>query len=256
LLASACGAGGGTSSSTAQSLSDRPIPQSDLQIAELLYTDSARTPPGFVQEIPRPDLASAATFHLKSTDLDATAATDFELCSDDFAQALTWDEIAPRAGAARADLVETSDTATYFELVRATRSTPIEMLRARVFKCAYLDRADSDLQLANGPAGALNMRPIDASTLQHVAEYLWQFTRFNNFGHVVLKSSGSDLGAVLRQSIYIANLQSATDGGCDHIDVLEWQHDADKQSGQLHRRELALWSFKARRSYDRPELCS
>jgi hypothetical protein len=234
----------------------RPVALSDLQIADMLYADSARTPAGFANEVPRPDLASAVTFHLKNSDLDTATATNFELCSDDFAQALTWSETAAAAAAVYADLVETTETATFFEFVRIARSTPNQAVRARVFKCAYVDRRENDLHLASGAAGVLNARPMDATTLRGLAEYLWHFTGYNNFGHAVLKSSASDAGSTWQHSLIIANLQADPRGICDKIAVIEWQHDADKGSGRLQRRELPLWSFGARRNYAGAELCN
>jgi hypothetical protein len=245
----ACGGGGSAGSGA------RPVPQSDLQIAGMLYTDSARTPAGFAKESPRPDLASAVTFHLKNSNLDSSATTDFELCSDDFAQALTWSETAAGTGAAYTDLVETSETADFFEFVRAPRTASGGLIRARIFKCAYVDRSQNDLRLASGAAGVLNARPIEATTLRGLAEYLWQFTTYNNFGHAVLTSSGSDAGGAWRHSLVIANLQADPSGACDRIDVIEWRHDEDKAGGQLQRIELPLWSFGARRGYAGAELC-
>jgi hypothetical protein len=250
---------GGSSASpkpAALAVTRGPVTQTDLQIAELLYTDAKRTPDGFYNEPARPDLAAATTFHLKNSDFDSAATRDFELCSDDFAQALGWSEAVARAGASYANLVETTATHQYFEIVRATPTAPIAMIRARVFKCAYVDRNNVDLNAANGSAGVLNERPLDAAALRQLAEYLWRFTMFNNFGHAVLISAASDLGASLRQSLYIANLEAVSSSNCDRIEIVELRHDADKATASLSRQLIPTWSFAARSVYGRVELCN
>ena len=50
----------------------------------------------------------------------------------------------------------------------------------------YLDRDGVELGEEAGSAGTLNQRPINGPELAALSEYLWQFTLYNNFGHVVL----------------------------------------------------------------------
>ncbi len=72
------------------------------------------------------------------------------------------------------------------------------MLRHRVFKCEYLDRSGTDLRVDTGAAGAMNQRPLTATELEALSEYLWQFTMFNNSEYAVESSSGSTASGTAR----------------------------------------------------------
>lgn len=88
----ACGGGGGSggssplaSTATAPGPSSgtplttltapvRPVAHSDAEIAQLLFTDSERTPGGFYTEETPPAVAHVSTVHLKNSDVAATVA--------------------------------------------------------------------------------------------------------------------------------------------------------------------------------------
>jgi len=254
LLLGACGGGGsagngaaGTTASAAQYSSSvtRPVTQSDAEIAALIYSDSQRTPAGFYTEVVPTFSGYIATSHLKNSDITANASTQYELCSDDFNQALQWSETANSNGV-NANLVGNETTDQYFEFDRVRNGTPQGYLRARVYKCSYLNRNNVDLQLAQGAAGTLNFRPLSAAALQSLVEYLWQFTSYNNFGNVVLSSSATTASSGIAHSLFIATLSSATGGStCDTVNVIEWKHSLDTSSGALNLSVTPLWSFHA-----------
>lgn len=262
LLAS-CGGGGGEvatpSTSTAATTAPRPVAESDLQIAAAIYS-GARTPAGFlVESTPNPS-AIYERMHLKNTDLGSDAAnsqSEFELCTNDWNEALAWSETSAQHAQHYATLVATNDDARFFEFERARSAVPERYLKARVFKCAYLDRSSVNLDAPNGSAGQLNVRPIDADTLKSMSEYLWQFTTYNNFGNVVLKSAGSGSPTgTLEHTLHIASL---TRGGispaCDRIDVFVWRHSASS-TGAVMLDVQQLWNFGARESAGAAQLCS
>lgn len=195
-----CG-GGSSGDESATAAPPRAVAQSDLEIAALLYSDSARTPPGFYADPAPPSAAYVATFHLKNTDL-AAAATQHELCTDDWNGALQWSENAALNAATYSDLVATDSNSRYFEFGRVPRGRVGGYLRARVYRCTYLDRASVDLRAPGSAAGQLNRRPLTAQGLRELAEYFWLFSRFNNFGSVVLRSAASTTPAVLEHSLY------------------------------------------------------
>ena len=146
-----------------------------------------------------------------------------------------------------ADLVETNEDARYFEFGRSRPGDPQFYLRARVFKCAYLDRSSADLRAATGPAGRLNQRPLTAAELQTLSEYLWQFTQYNNFGHIVLKSSGDATSAGLSHTLHLASLsRGGVSAACDRISVIAWRHDLDAATGAVELNVETLWTFGAR----------
>jgi len=256
----ACGGGGGASDGRAtvagiSSTPARPVPQSDLEIADLLYTDSHRVPAGFYVEPARYDSAYATIAHLRNTDLDAAATPAHELCSDDPATALGWSERVAAAAAVYGDLVETNDAPGYHEFVRALRVTPARHVIARVYKCAWLDRDAVDLAVPTGPAGHFGLAGWTAPDLQRLGEYLWTFTADDNSGRAALLSRATATAGGATHSIWIARLTRALQG-CDRVDVLRVDLTGENATGLLTRTDTALWNFGASRSGGVTSLCS
>ena len=255
----ACGGGGGAGGDRATTASvattpARPVPQSDLEIADLLYTDSSRVPAGFYVEPARYDSAYATITHLRSTDLDPAATPAHELCSDDPATALGWSEQVATAAPVYGDLVETNETAGYHEFVRALRVNPPRHVIARVYKCAWLDRDAVNLAVPTGAAGVFGLAGWGAADLQHLGEYLWTFTADDNSGHAVLLSHAAANTTGAMHSIYVARLTRATQG-CDRVDVVRLDLTGVSAGGALARSDTALWSFTASRSGGVTSLC-
>ncbi len=264
LLLSACGGGGGgdsggSSSSTASVTPSRPVDQSDLQIASAIYGGGARTPSGFYAESTPGGHAHVATMHVKNTDVDpavSASAAQFELCTNDWNEALGWSEASAQNASQYSNLVATNDDGRYFEFGRVRSGTPDLYVQARVYKCAYVNRAAADLRSAAGAAGYLNVRPLTALELQRMSEYFWQFTTYNNFGNVVLKSAGSDAVAP-EHTLFIAHLvRDGISPACDRIDVIAWRHQVNNTSGAITLDLRTLWSFGARESGGVAQLCA
>lgn len=262
LCVSSCGGGGGSESGDSAPasipISKRPTSLTDLQIAELVYAGSPRTPADFHADAAPASYAYVNTSHLKNTDI-ATVPADaaqYELCSGDWNEALAWSEEAQQRSGEYADLMATDENERYFEFGRVRSSEPDRYLRGRVFKCAYLERATSNLRQQAGSAGVLKSTPTDAESLQLLSEYLWQFTTYNNYGHTVLSSTGEASSNSLRHTLLIANLEAAgTSSTCDRIVVEAWRHDAVTATGELTRGVEELWSFGAREVSGAVELC-
>lgn len=261
---SACGGGasGGNGTPVAApaptpATAQRPVTKTDLEIAQLVYTDRERTPAGFRRDPPPQWNGQVATFHLKNADLAALSPDQprHEVCTDDWNAALAWSEQVALAATAYSDLVETSANERWFEFGRVVRSSDPRYLQMRVFRCSYLDRGDVDLGADDGSAGTLNRRPIDAAALAALSEYLWQFTLYNNFGHAVLASRGRTTGTALEHELVIASLERGATGGCDRVVVRAWTHRADAGSGALTLATQSLWSFGARESAGAIALC-
>jgi len=137
---SACG-GSGASAPSEHPQVARAVPQTDLEIALQIYADSARTPPGFYKE-PAPSVGYTTTFHLKNSDIAPAAAIDpvHELCTSDWNEALGWSESVAASQAAPTDLTATDTIEQYFEFVRTPRSTTLNTVAMRVYRCEFLDR--------------------------------------------------------------------------------------------------------------------
>jgi hypothetical protein len=258
-MLAACGGGSsGESPAAASTATTRPVAQTDLQIASAIYSDS-RTPNDFYAEAVPSGHDVVAKTHLKNTDVDTSigaTAPQFELCTDDWDQALSWSETSAQNAPGYSDLVATNDDARYFEFERVHAGTPELYLQTRIYKCTYLDRSTTNLRTNTGSAGQLNVRPLNAQELERLSEYLWQFTSYNNFGHAVLQSSGSAAGTI-EHTLYIANLvRAGVSSSCDRIDVIAWRHSIDPATGAATVTTLPLWNFGAREAGGVAQLCS
>jgi hypothetical protein len=200
-----------------------------------------------------------SNMQLKNSDIAGSVPPQalYELCTNDWNEALAWSEEAARRSSPYADLVETNEDARYFEFGRARLGDPQFYLRERVFKCAYLDRSAANLRAPSGPAGRLNQRPVTAADLQTLSEYLWWFTSYNNFGHVVLKSSGAATNDGLSHTLHLASLvRGGVSAACDRISVIAWRHDLNAATGAVELNAGTLWTFGARENAGVAELCS
>jgi hypothetical protein len=263
VVLSACGGGGGGDSSApapSASAPPRPVTQSDLQIAQSVYGTGPRTPLGFHTDPAPSGHDYVSTTHLKNADVDAAAAAPqplYELCTDDWNQALAWSELGAQNAPQYSDLVETNDDPRYFEFGRVRQGDPTFYVRARVFKCTYLDRAAANLRASAGPAGTLNRRPLTAAELRDLSEYLWQFTTYNNVGYAVLESGGSSTATALSHTLHLGVLaRGGISSSCDRVNVIAWRHTMDTTTGALQLEVTTLWSFGARESAGVVSLCS
>jgi hypothetical protein len=155
-----------------------------------------------------------------------------------------------------AALTGTEITTQYFEFDRLRAGTPQGYLRQRIYKCAWLSRSTVNLQASSGDAGILNMRPLDAAALKLVSEYLWQFTTYNNFGNVVLSSTGAPGNSSLTHSLIIATMTRAGSiGSCDTINVVDWKHSVNTSTGEMTLSVTPLLNFMAKESAGAVSVC-
>jgi hypothetical protein len=265
IVLTACGGGGGgesappsTAPSTQSAISTRPVAQTDIEIAQALYLDNQRKPANFLVDAAPSGLGAVATLHLKNSDVGIAGASQYELCTDDFNQALAWSETAANSNGNHDVLVSNDATARYFEFSRTRNSTPTLYVRSRIYKCSYLDRANVNLQdtvSATRTAGQLAVNQVNSSELRTLSEYLWQFTTFNNAGHAVLMSSSST-GQNLSHTLYIASMTRAAVGQtCDEVEVTTWTHSVTS-TGAVQLRVDEAWSYGIRRTGGLIEYCA
>ncbi len=191
------GCGGGGESSVpapgAPAQAARPVELSDLQVANLLYSDRQRTPEGFALDPVPSGYGQVTTYHLAA-------------CSDDWNTALAASEAAALAAPTYSDLVATTEEARYFEFGRVPRTVANDYVRMRVYRCAWYDPASV----------RLNTRPLDAATVAAFAEYQWQFTSYNNFGHAVLERGTRATATAVEHTLDMAVLVAGAGvAGCD-----------------------------------------
>lgn len=218
----------------------------DRGIAETLYAGTPRTPSGFTADPAPQSFAQVTTHHVKSSQLAAPAATQHEMCTDDWSVALAWSEEVAVQANPYLDLVATDTTPRYFEFGRVPRGESSRYVRTRVLRCAYLDRTGVELAFADGFAGTLNERPLDAAVLRELSEYLWLFTAYNNSGHAVVASEARGPG--LAHALTIATLERSAGGtSCDRVTLRDWIHEAAPATGVLTLQVAVLREFRVRR---------
>jgi hypothetical protein len=267
----ACGGGGGgasapASASAPQAVSNPPVSQApstsaaDLSLADRLYKGTQRTPDGFAVEArPASVTGTLSTRHLKNTDFASgpqSISPTYEVCTNDMAQAIAWSESQATWNGQYSDMSEVHGDSRLWEVTRVPRADPTALLRHRVFRCDYLDRANSDLRADAGAAGNMNQRPLTADELEQLAEYLWQFTMFNNSGTAVASSAGANGGGSLTHTIRMGQLVRGVSGGCDTVQLVDWTHTMDATTGALTRSLTNVRTFKAKSTGGSTELCA
>ena len=274
LVLSACGGGGGGAASPPSSGTNKPttletpapvdnpapvVSSGDLDLAGRIYKGDERTPAGFhVETRPSNVSGTLSTRHLKNTDLASgpqAIGPTYEICTNDLAQAIDWSERQANWQGQYSDLAEVHSDAHMFELVRVPRADVTAMIRHRVFRCDYLDRSGSDLRADGGSAGSMNQRPLTASELQDLAEYLWQFTMFNNSDYAVPSSAGSVSGGNLVHTIRIGQLVRGSAGACDSLQISDWTHTMNSTDGTLARALTPVRTVSVRQTSSGVEAC-
>ena len=267
----ACGGGGGgaaapASTSAPQSVSPPSTSQApstsaaDVSLADRLYKGTQRTPDGFAVEA-RPASVSGtlSTRHLKNTDFATgpqAISPTYEVCTNDMAQAIAWSESQAAWNGQYSDMSEVHGDSRMWEVVRVPRADVTAMLRHRVFRCDYLDRANTDLRADSGAAGSMNQRPLTTGELESLAEYLWQFTMFNNADTAVESSSGASGGGSLTHTIRMGQLVRGVSGACDSVQIVDWTHTMDTTTGALTRSLTTVRTYKAKSVGGGAELCA
>jgi hypothetical protein len=274
VLLAACGGGGGGAGAAPPS-SSTPSPTvsppaavttppstntADLDLAARIYKGDARTPSGFAVETrPANVVGTLSTRHLKNTDFATgpqAMSPMYEVCTNDMAQAIDWSERQATWQGQYSDLVEVRSDEHFFEIVRVPRADVTAMIRHRVFRCDYLDRSGTDLRNDAGSAGSMNQRPLTAGELEKLAEYLWQFTVFNNADYAVESSSSAVSGNTIVETIRMGQLVRGTAGTCDTVQVVDWTHTMNAADGSLTRTLTNVRTFKVQSSGGVTQACA
>jgi hypothetical protein len=220
----------------------------DATLAAQLYAGTSRTPAGFLADPAPQSFSQVVTYHLKARQLDANAPTQHELCTDDWNEALAWSETVAQQAPTYLDLVGNTSTERFYEFDREPRGDPQRYERMRVFRCVYLDRSGVDLDTTHTFAGTLNAQPIDAAALGGLAEYLWEFSEYDNVNHAVVSSAARAATTGLAHTLTLASLERGAT--CDRVVLREWTHNVDPTTGELGSNVAMLREFSVHRVGD------
>ena len=251
-IAAACGGSGSTDTNTPpesnNSATQAPAMPSNNQIAALVYDTSYSVPSDFFVDERSATDRSYTIHHV----LDESSS--YEVCTDDYAEAMAWEEADNAARSVQGYFVESYDNERYFEFVRELSYQDdvgnVDDLTspgfARVFKCSNTSRNGVDRALLNGYAGQLNALPLNQDSIRVFAEYLWQFTFFPASRKKVIDSYGSVAADTLEQTLVLAFSSSQGEGRCDRIEVARWTFSANRSSGEVDKRFVTSHFFEAR----------
>ncbi len=259
-IAAACsGSGASDSSSPAPGSAAGPVPglPADSEIAALIYDSRYSVPAGFFVDERASTERSYTVHHV----LDASRS--YELCTDDYAVALAWEDADNASRSVQGYYVGSHETVRYFEFIRELAYEDdignVDDLTspgfARVFKCSNTNRDGVDRSLLTGYAGTLNAHPLDTQAVREFAEYLWQFTFFPAARRKVIASRSDEDGNVLQHTLQLAFAIGQGTGNCDRIEVAEWRFTADPQTGTVQKSLEVVHNFEARLEHGKPALC-
>jgi hypothetical protein len=102
----------------------------------------------------------------------------------------------------------------------------------------------------------MNQRPLTAAELEALAEYLWQFTVFNNSEYAVESSTRSSSGGLLTHTIRMGQLVRGVNGGCDTVQLVDWTHTMNPVNGALTRSLSNVRSYQSKSNSTGAEGCS
>jgi hypothetical protein len=236
---------------------DGAVTLSSLEIAELVYDPEYRVPADFYRDERANTQESYTLHHVKDQ------SNSYELCSDDFAEALSWEAADNDTRSIQGVLAGSYENSRYFEIVRdlaypgdignvpGTTSPGF----SRVFKCSYVDRTGVDRHLRDGYAGRMTIRPLTIEATQELVQYLWQFAFFWPGQAKVVATRSGATGAADWHSLWLAIRTGQGAGRCDRIDVVEWRFATERNSGEIIKKFEIVLSFEAQLSNGNPQIC-
>ena len=258
LLVLVTGCGGASVSSEQPSVvaTEKPAISGDEVIAKV-YDNNYKLPADFFIDERADTPRSYTVYHVKD------ASLSYELCTNDYNEALAWEDADNSARTVNGSFVGAYENEQYFEFIRELSYLDdvgnVQGVTspgfARVFKCASIDRGGVDRNLRYGHGGVLNARPLTAAFVRQFAEYLWQFTYFDNPKRKVLDSFTSENPQAIEHTLRLAFVINQGFDRCDRIEIIDWVFSASRENGQVDRRFDLQAAFEARLVDGVPERC-
>ncbi|MBN1397600.1 MAG: hypothetical protein JXA06_06180 [Bacteroidetes bacterium] len=201
----------------------------DDQILQLVYS-SYKYPQGFYQE----DVTNCSIYYentISIMPLRQRGTKWYELCTEDHNQARAWSDSSNANGSTWRVVVSERETEKYFEFKRSDSSA--WSLLSRVHKCSYLDRSMFDRLNPGSILGVFQKRPILASDVKILIEYLWFVDNYEIGGSKVLTSIVQDMESVYQILITETRVSYGDFGLHDNITVYESIYSVSKFDGTI-----------------------
>ena len=258
LVLTACSGGASTGDSPAPNdIQPLKFIPSNEKIIAAIYDNTYTVPDDFFIDERADTLQNFSLYHVKDP------SVSYELCTDDFAEALAWEEADNISRPVNGFFVSSYENEKYFEIVREL-SFPNDIGNvpndtspgfARVFKCSSFNRNGVDRNLRNGYGGTLNTRPLSVDVVREFAEYLWQFTFFETANRKVLDSFSTERQDTFDHSLLLAFRVNQVFDRCDRVEVVDWVFSANKSTGEVTRDFRFLFSIDVQLVDGIPEQC-
>ncbi len=230
----------------------------NLLVAKALYFDK-RTPDDFYHEESSDNLFASIS-HVKNIGIlpidNRTGLSVYELSSNDFVEAMTWDEQATTYQPLYSQLVDNTETELYYQFTRVNPDLPEFIDISRVFKAAVLDRSGVDRSDDAGEyQGKITLTDIRSTDVKQVVEYLWMFSFSNNYSNAVLESYTTETEDEFIHTMKQAKINFSYNDNCDAIELYEVRYSIAKESGLIWRDKTLMDTFSTKRSGVSVELC-
>ena len=247
-LAACQGGDGSTVGSPAVVASTPPFP-SDEAILAKAYDPLFQVPDTFLVDDRANTPGSYSLHHVQ----DNTG--NYELCSDEFAEALAWEAADNESQPVRGPLTGSLETDKYFEFVRdlsfgdsvGNISNPTSPGFARVFKCSYVNRTGVNRNMRDGDAGILGSVGSSAAQISEFSEYMWQFTFFWPASKTVLDTFSAETANTYQHTLMVALVASQGEGRCDLVTVVDWVFSVNKNDGRISKDFMPIYELEAQR---------
>lgn len=246
LVLAACGSPNSGDEPSASELQQRILP-SESEILSAVYDNNYQNPDNFYVDERASTSRSYTLYHVKDP------SVSYELCTDDYQQALAWETADNESRPVNGYYVDSYENDRYFEFIRELSfSDGIGNINdltspgfARVFKCSYLNRDGVDRNLLDGYAGRLNSRPLTRTSLKLYSEYMWQFTFFSPGQKKVLQSFSSEKSNRIDHTLVLTFKTNRGTEQCDLIEIVDWVFSVDKENGNLTKEFNLLFDLEA-----------
>ena len=230
---------------------------SDDEIMALAYDSTYAVPDYFYVDERAETPQSYTVYHVKDV------SNSYELCTDDYQEALDWEAADNDSHAVTGVFVGSYENDRYFEIIRELAypdgigniTDPTSPGFARVFKCSYLNRDGVDRNLRDGYAGTLNVTLLTQHDIQVLSEYLWQFTFFWPARKKVLETFSSEQKNSFQHTLLLAFVTNQGTDKCDLIEVVDWTFAVDRSNGQITKEFRLVHQMEARLVDGVPEKC-